>query len=43
MRVNVGLIGISGVLAVAGFFAAVLVAEASAHSNPLPLATHLPV
>src|SRR5438046_8280444 len=34
MRVKLGLIAASGVLAVAGVFAAVLVAGASAHSNP---------
>jgi hypothetical protein len=34
MRVRLGLITVGGVLAVAGFDAAVLVAGASAHSNP---------
>src|SRR3954452_10605820 len=34
MRVKLGFIGASGVLAVAGFLAALLVAGASAHSNP---------
>ena len=34
MRVRLALIGASGVLAAAGFVAAVLVAGASAHSNP---------